>query len=90
LYYLFSFVNEGKVDILTFFGAKKEAKKLFSFILWRRERTKRHPPHPVLPLYWKAQHRKMQKPPFFFLLSKPGHGLDFLSAGAQRDPIGIP
>jgi hypothetical protein len=26
------------------FGAKKEAKKRDSFILWRRERIKRHPP----------------------------------------------
>ena len=30
----------------------------------------------------RAQHRKSQKPTIFFLLSKPGHGLDYLSAGA--------
>ena len=73
MYYLFSFVNEGKVvfhscvpmggqegqDLLhkyslTFFGAKKEAKK--------------HPPHPVLPLYWKAQLRIADTRRFFRVL----------------------
>ncbi len=34
--------NEKTTSILTFSGAEKEAKKHFSFILWRRERTKRH------------------------------------------------
>ena len=48
---------------LTFFGAKKEAKK--------------HPPHPVLPLYWKAQHRKLQKPTIFFRFSIAGHAMSF-------------
>jgi hypothetical protein len=51
------------------FGAKKEAKK--------------HPPPPRPPPYMgRMQHRKSQKPTIFFRLSKPGHGLIFLSAGA--------
>jgi hypothetical protein len=85
-YFCFSFKRDFVFDnimklLLTFSGAEKEAKRLYSLTFWRRKKQ-RHPPHPVLPLYWKAQHRKMQKQPFSFLLSKPGHGLYYLSAGA--------
>ena len=44
------------------FGVEKEA-YFFSFILWRRERTKRHPPNPSPSLYGRGVTDFGGKPP---------------------------
>ena len=51
--------------------AQKEAKTTyFSFILWRRERTKRHPPPTKPPPIWGVLTEELQKPsilrPFWY------------------------
>ena len=58
--------------------------KLLLFILWRRERTKRHPPPPSRPLYWADVTQEIAETVDFLPCRKAGTRLVFLRLASSN------